>query len=400
MDVKSANSEDQTDLEPPLVLLVDEDDRKVTKCYTASNEPLTVIMHEYGKFCTAKNRCGHEGGRSLCFQICSYLYTLSMSLTSMPDLIMRNSSVASEFFSRRCDLQCAIQEHNDSCSCVRNSRCAAVLANQLMNILFGIGFMVSFYIYGPWMASVLLSHIDSVVRSMILLLDWLMGVPAGLKLNYNLTAFLGRFFMYHIWLWAEYLKLAGQHFDVIFGTIAIFGLPGGASLQIALIQDALKIFLLHIYCFYIYSSRLFFLTCYSLQALWRLFRGLKWNTLRKRVDHASYDNTQLFVGTLLFAILLFILPTVFLYYLVFAILRSLVIAVHYTLDKLRYVTTHVYELAYKPLLKACYKLFYQDKHGFSVQPSSGGNITVLTMHHQVNPLCTILTDDCWHKMHM
>ena len=37
-----------------------------------------------------------------------------------------------------------------------------------------------------------------------------MGVPAGLKLNSRLTVFLGRFFMYHVWLWAgEYLFAKG-----------------------------------------------------------------------------------------------------------------------------------------------------------------------------------------------
>lgn len=59
------------------------------------------------------------------------------------------------------------------------------------------------------------------------------------------------------------------------------------------------------------------MSLYSLLSLWRLFRGLKWNNLRQRVDHASYDSTQLFIGTLLFSIILFTLPTVILYYVVF-----------------------------------------------------------------------------------
>ena len=33
------------------------------------------------------------------------------------------------------------------------------------------------------------------------LLNWLMGVPAGLKLNETLAHFLGKFFLYHIFLW-------------------------------------------------------------------------------------------------------------------------------------------------------------------------------------------------------
>lgn len=36
----------------------------------------------------------------------------------------------------------------------------------------------------------------------MLLLEWLMGVPAGLKLNYRLTIVLGKFFTFHVWVWA------------------------------------------------------------------------------------------------------------------------------------------------------------------------------------------------------
>jgi hypothetical protein len=38
------------------------------------------------------------------------------------------------------------------------------------------------------------------------LLQWLMGAPAGLKMNRALDQVLGRFFLYHIHLWiSEYL---------------------------------------------------------------------------------------------------------------------------------------------------------------------------------------------------
>ncbi|CAI9592079.1 unnamed protein product, partial [Staurois parvus] len=47
----------------------------------------------------------------------------------------------------------------------------------------------------------------------------------------------------------------------------------------------------------------------------------------QRVDSCSYDLDQLFLGTLLFTILLFLLPTTALYYLVFTLLRLLVIMV-------------------------------------------------------------------------
>ncbi|XP_012587171.1 PREDICTED: phosphatidylinositol N-acetylglucosaminyltransferase subunit Q [Condylura cristata] len=71
--------------------------------------------------------------------------------------------------------------------------------------------------------------------------------------------------------------------------------------------------------------RLYHLKVCGLSSLWRLFRGKKWNVLRQRVDSCSYDLDQLFIGTLLFTILLFLLPTTALYYLVFTLLRLLVV---------------------------------------------------------------------------
>ncbi len=65
--------------------------------------------------------------------------------------------------------------------------------------------------------------------------------------------------------------------------------------------------------------RLYSLQVYALASLWRLFRGKKWNVLRQRVDSATYDVDQLFLGTLLFTVLLFLLPTTALYYVVFTL---------------------------------------------------------------------------------
>jgi len=70
-----------------------------------------------------------------------------------------------------------------------------------------------------------------------------------------------------------------------------------------------------------FPPRLYRLQVYALGSLWRLFRGKKWNVLRGRVDSAVYDADQLFVGTLMFTVLLFLLPTTLLYYVVFTLVR-------------------------------------------------------------------------------
>ncbi|KAL7712445.1 putative phosphatidylinositol n-acetylglucosaminyltransferase subunit q [Entamoeba marina] len=52
--------------------------------------------------------------------------------------------------------------------------------------------------------------------------------------------------------------------------------------------------------------------------------GTKYNPLRKRVDTLNYKQDQFLLGTILFAVLVFLLPTSLMYYLYFSILLSVV----------------------------------------------------------------------------
>lgn len=78
--------------------------------------------------------------------------------------------------------------------------------------------------------------------------------------------------------------------------------------------------------------RLFNIQIRGLTALFRLFLGKKKNPLRERVDSCSYQADQLFVGTLMFTILLFLMPTTWVYYAVFT-------TVNITFLKLKYLSS-------------------------------------------------------------
>jgi hypothetical protein len=58
--------------------------------------------------------------------------------------------------------------------------------------------------------------------------------------------------------------------------------------------------------------------------LWRLFRGKKYNVLRRRVDTCVYDTNQLLLGTLLFTVVVFLFPTTLVYFVFFTVAASLV----------------------------------------------------------------------------
>jgi phosphatidylinositol glycan class Q protein len=106
----------------------------------------------------------------------------------------------------------------------------------------------------------------------------------------------------------------------------------GASMPIALFSDLLSILTLHIYSFYMASARIFNWQYTILLSLFQLFRGKKHNVLRKRIDSCDYDLDQLLLGTILFTLLFFLLPTVVVFYLTFACARMAIISLKAILD--------------------------------------------------------------------
>ncbi|XP_053370145.1 phosphatidylinositol N-acetylglucosaminyltransferase subunit Q [Clarias gariepinus] len=174
------------------------------------------------------------------------------------------------------------------------------------------------------LANTLVPAADHVAKELQELLEWLMGAPAGLKMNRALDEVLGRFFLYHIHLWISYIRLMSPFIEMILWYVGLSACLG-LTFALSVLSDIVAFLTFHIYCFYVYGARLYFLKIYGLSSLWRLFRGKKWNVLRQRVDSCSYDLDQLFLGTLLFTVLLFLLPTTALYYLVFTLLRLVVV---------------------------------------------------------------------------
>ncbi|KAJ0058441.1 hypothetical protein NL108_014628, partial [Boleophthalmus pectinirostris] len=216
-------------------------------------------------------------------------------------------------------------------------RKANIFVSLLLDVALGLLLMSWLYRddHISSIANALVPAADHVAKELKELLQWLMGAPAGLKMNRALDQVLGRFFLYHIHLWISYIQLTSPFVESLLwygGLSAALGL----SLALSLLSDMIALLTFHIYCFYVYGARLYCLKVYGLSSLWRLFRGKKWNVLRQRVDSCSYDLDQLFIGTLLFTILLFLLPTTALYYLVFTLLRLVVVVVqgvlHLTVD--------------------------------------------------------------------
>ncbi|KAK7559078.1 N-acetylglucosaminyl transferase component Gpi1 [Phyllosticta citricarpa] len=186
------------------------------------------------------------------------------------------------------------------------------------------------------------------------MISWLMDWPAGLKLNNELAQFLGDLFLWVIDYWAgEFCDNTSPIISDSTGCIATlrpflpdvisfigFSSFAGATMPISLFSDLVSVLTLHIYSFYIASARIFNWQLNIIFSLFHLFRGKKRNVLRNRIDSCDYDLDQLLLGTILFTLLFFLLPTVFVFYLTFASARMAIIVLKAVLDTLLMLLNH------------------------------------------------------------
>ncbi|XP_067639700.1 uncharacterized protein PIG-Q [Eurosta solidaginis] len=226
--------------------------------------------------------------------------------------------------------------------------------NLALDKLVGIGVMLLllFYITDPGDYLLATSHL--VVQKLRLLLRSLKGSPIGLKLNEHLNNFLLDCFNYHIDLWAKFLDLIEPIVRQLFVPIALLGFIG-LSFQLACLPILISIIGLHAHCFYIYTAVLYKVEIKGIQVLWKVMLGKRYNVLKNRVESHNYVNRQLYLATIFFTSLLFLFPTVLVYYVVFTTLRLIIYLINLFIQILR---RQILEFPLQTLLKWCIGRFY------------------------------------------
>jgi len=165
-------------------------------------------------------------------------------------------------------------------------------------------------------------------------LSWVMGIPWGIKLNTPVNHFLGSHYLYVLSFWRLfYMEFIAIYMSYIIKFFVLL-LPFGFTLPLTALHDFLKFLNLCLICFFVISQRISTLQVSALKSLGRLFMGKKWNILKDRVDTCQYDLNQLLVGTIIFTILLFLIPTTGMYTLVFLYLRILQFTIQFLLRTL------------------------------------------------------------------
>lgn len=271
-----------------------------------------------------------------------------------------------------------------------------VLSAIMFDIMIGIIFTnILFRNPDPvsWL-TVSVSFAENVISRLENLLYTLMEMPAGLKLNRPLNSTLGQFFLYHIYLLRTYVSIVKPVYMAIAEVVSLFGMCGLTCI-LSIVCDLFSLATVHIFCFYGYAARLYSFQTYSLSALWRLFRGKKWNHLKSRVDSYSYQYDQLFIGSISFTIVVFLLPTVVLYYCVFLTLRlatmALVVVIRLLIWKLSVIPVFAFFHAMHSSPKLVTGIYFEQRSGIFMKTT-----TVPWLHlfrtnpqHLVNPLAII-----------
>jgi phosphatidylinositol N-acetylglucosaminyltransferase subunit Q len=188
------------------------------------------------------------------------------------------------------------------------------------------------------------AQVDTILTSWTIdglqsMITWLMGWPAGLKLNTELATFLGDLFLWVIDYWAGCIAMLRPYWPGIINFIG-FSAFAGATMPISLFSDLVSLLTLHIYAFYIASARIWGWQLTIIFSLFHLFRGKKRNVLRNRIDSCDYDLDQLLLGTILFTLIFFLIPTVCVFYLLFALARMGIISLKAGLDTLLACLNH------------------------------------------------------------
>ncbi|XP_022761976.1 uncharacterized protein LOC111307907 isoform X2 [Durio zibethinus] len=157
-----------------------------------------------------------------------------------------------------------------------------------------------------------------------LVVDILLGDLIGFKLNIELAGVLGMISLNTIQIWSTLWIFVGSLFIYLIKVLATLAILFGLTISAALVIDMIAIATLHVSTLHWLISILYSQQLHTLAALWRLFRGRKWNPLRQRLDSFDYNVKQHVVGSLLFTPLLLLLPTTSVFYIFFTIMKTVI----------------------------------------------------------------------------
>ncbi|KAI9632798.1 N-acetylglucosaminyl transferase component-domain-containing protein [Dioszegia hungarica] len=219
-------------------------------------------------------------------------------------------------------------------------------------------------------------------------LTWLNDWPVGLKLNTPLSQFYCSTLTILLQSWKEIMLPMTQSLALLLTTALAITSLAGLTLFLAALEDVVSLFTLHLRLCNTMTRGICRWQLASLGGLWNLFRGKRWNVLRQRTDSYQYDVDQLFLGTLLFTVSAFLLPTVLTYASLFLLLAVVVSALTYCLRTLR-TALNSFPL-FEVLLRVKEPSRLPAGIYFELRPSAKAGIPTLVLKNSPRPMTSIL----------
>ncbi|XP_010273304.1 PREDICTED: uncharacterized protein LOC104608881 isoform X2 [Nelumbo nucifera] len=201
----------------------------------------------------------------------------------------------------------------------KHSMWSSIAIDLLLGNMVGVALLIHAEAVSLWVSNLVHNITNTVLR---LGCVWLMGVPAGFKLNMELARGLGLISLNVIHMWSTLWFFVGFFFSYFLKVLSISGIILGTTVSASLIKDMIVMATSHVSTLHWLISLLYSQQIQALAALWRLFRGRKWNPLRRRLDSYDYTVEQHIVGSLLFTPLLLLLPTTSVFYIFFTIMNT------------------------------------------------------------------------------
>lgn len=199
---------------------------------------------------------------------------------------------------------------------------SSIIVDLLMGFVLGAAFLLNTETICIWTIALVHHMTEAILRSGCV---WLMGVPAGFKLNTELAELLGMISLNAVQIYSTLWFFVGGYLRHIIQGIAVSGIILGLTAPVSFFIDIIQLATLHVTILHWLISSLYSRQIQTVASLWRLFRGRKWNPLRQRLDSYDYTVEQHVVGSLLFTPILLLIPTTSVFYVFFSILTTTVI---------------------------------------------------------------------------
>lgn len=160
-------------------------------------------------------------------------------------------------------------EYAEKAALLRHSMWSSFAVDLLFGNLLGLLLLYNADSACLWVSTFASDITNELLRSGCV---WLMGVPAGFKLNTELAGVLGMVSLNVIQIWSTLWIFVGFLFIYFIKGLALLGILFGATILAALIIDMVALATLHVSSLHFAMSLLYSQQIQALAALWRLFR--------------------------------------------------------------------------------------------------------------------------------